>query len=420
VGETLRRKGFGITTASSGFEALGKLKNHFYQAVVTDVRMPELNGLELLKQVKRLSPTTPVILLTGHGTVADAVSALKNGAFDYLMKPFSANQLTEVVRKATSLLSDKEGTPVEIVTDDTEMKRLLEVASQAALSDAPILIQAESGTGKELLARHIHSSSDRSSQPFIALNCAAIPDELLESELFGHEKGAFTGASSLKMGRFELADGGSLLLDEIGEMSVRLQAKLLRVLQENEIDRVGGVATLPVDVRVIATTNRNLREKVQTGDFREDLYYRLNVIPLTIPPLRERRGDVPNLVNRFCQKYSNARPAQQFASETIELLKKYDWPGNVRELENVTRRALALATSPVISPADLFLDLEQDRRPSLELRAGMSIRELEKAIIGVTLQETDGNRTRAASLLGISLRTLRNKLREYRQQGDVF
>lgn len=420
IHETLKRKGYSITTASNGVEALGKLQKHFFQAVITDVRMPELDGLNLLKAVKRISPGTPVILLTGHGTVHDAVTALKQGAYDYLMKPFSAQQLTEVIGKATEHAPDAEEPAGFIVTRHPKMKQLLEVAVQGARSGAPVLIEAESGTGKELLARYIHESSDRKEGPFVAVNCAALPDELLESELFGHEKGSFTGAVQRKIGKFELAHQGTILLDEVGEMEPRLQAKLLRVLQEQEIDRVGGMEPIPVDVRVIATTNRNLKEMCLEGKFREDLYYRLNVIPLSLPPLRQRREDIPLLVEHFCRKYASESGPRRFAEETLELLQKYDWPGNVRELENVTRRALALCRNPMVSPGDLFLQLEQEHENSLELKAGISLKELEKQLIRVTLEETGGNRTHAAQMLGISLRTLRNKLREYRQEGEIL
>ena len=421
IRETLNRKGFQVTTASSGSDAVGKLQRNFYQAVLTDVRMPGLDGMDLLRQVKKLSPTTPVIMLTGHGTVSDAVCALKQGAYDYLMKPFSASQLTDVLTKA---MSGGVSTPLpekRIVTVDPAMKKLLEMAFQAAQSDATVLIQAESGTGKELLARYIHESSSRFQKHFVAINCAAVPDELLESELFGHEKGSFTGATMQKAGKFEVADQGTILLDEVGEMDLRLQAKLLRVLQENEIDRVGGLRPLKIDVRSIATTNRSLKDLVTEGSFREDLYYRLNVIPLTIPPLRRRKSDIRHLVAHFCAKYAQG-VARSFADETLELLEKYDWPGNVRELENVTRRALALCRNPVVSPGDLFLETEgaTGGTQGTELRAGLSLRELEKQLISVTLRETSGNRTQAAEMLGISLRTLRNKLKEYREEGDIL
>lgn len=419
IRDTLIRKGFQVTTACNGTDAVGKLQKNLYQAVLTDVRMPGLSGLELLQQVKKLSPATPVILLTGHGTVEDAVSALKQGAYDYLMKPFSARQLTETLDKAVSAMA---GLPLtsEIVTADLKMKQVLAMAFQAAQCDATVLIQAESGTGKELLAKFIHNSSSRSRRRFVALNCAAVPDELLESELFGHEKGSFTGAVTQKIGRFEQADKGTLLLDEIGEMDLRLQAKLLRVLQEGEIDRVGGARPIPIDGRVIATTNRCLKDRVAAGSFREDLYYRLNVIPLTIPPLRLRRADIPLLVQHFCLKYANGGEPRRFACETVELLQKYDWPGNVRELENITRRAIALSLSPVVSPGDLFLEVEDAQEPRDGLKAGLSLQEVERRLIRITLQETGGNRTQAAEMLGISLRTLRNKLREYRADGEYL
>jgi two-component system response regulator FlrC len=300
------------------------------------------------------------------------------------------------------------------------MKSLLEVAAQAASSDETILIQAESGTGKELLARFIHDSSTRKDQSFVAVNCAAVPNELLESELFGHEKGAFTGAHLRRTGKFEVAHRGTLLLDEIGEMSSRLQAKLLRVLQEKEIDRVGASTPTKVDVRVIATTNRNLKEMVAEGEFRKDLYYRLNVIPIGIPPLRQRKGDIPALVNHFCSKFSASSNLKGFSEETLDLLQKYSWPGNVRELENLVRRAVALCRNPVVTPSDLVLEFENASDLAPELKAGMSIKDLEKQIIRITLQETEGNRTRAAEMLGVSLRTLRNKLREYREAEVVL
>ena len=399
--ETLKRKGYTVSTASSAVEALRTLENKFYRAVITDVRMPELDGMDLLKEVKRLSPGTPVILLTGHGTVNHAVEALKQGAFDYLMKPFSAEQLTEVVERATSLVwrSDTQRQH-NIITCDPRMEEVLALAEQASQTDFTVLIEAESGTGKELLARYIHNCSRRIGKAFVGVNCAALPEDLLESELFGHEKGAFTGANQQKPGKFELAHGGTILLDEIGEMAPLLQAKLLRVLQEKEVDRVGGWKPTPIDVRVIATTNQNLRELVANRRFREDLYYRLNVIPLGLPALRHRKRDISILVGHFCEKYATAN-GKRFSDETLELLQRYDWPGNVRELENVTRRALALCRSPVISPADLFLK-EEVPGLSLELKPGVSLKELEREMIRVTLHETHSNRTQAARMCWVS------------------
>ncbi len=420
IHETLRRKGYGITCAGSGREALGKMRDCLFQAVITDVKMPEMDGMGVLREVKRRSPETPVILLTGHGTVRNAVEALKHGAFDYLMKPFTARQLIEVVGKATRLVPEADDAQSgKILGRDLKMQQLLQLATQAAQTNATVLVEAESGTGKELVARFIHHCSQRRNGPFVAVNCAALPDELLESELFGHEKGSFTGAMAKKPGKFELADRGTILLDEVGEMPSLLQAKLLRVLQEREIDPVGGLRPVPVDVRVIATTNCNLKKAVSDGAFREDLYYRLNVIPLTIPPLRRRKEDIPLLVNHFCEKYQEGGKPKHFADETLQLLEKYSWPGNVRELENVVRRALTLCLNPVVSPGDLFLKLD-DEEPSpgaLEMKAGRSLREMEKEMIRITLEETGGNRTHAAQMLGISLRTLRNKLSEYRKEG---
>jgi two-component system response regulator FlrC len=316
------------------------------------------------------------------------------------------------------------------------MLATLDLVEHAARGRATMLIQAESGTGKELLARWIHQSSPRSQAPYVAVNCAALPENLLEAELFGYEKGAFTGALTQKLGKFELASTGTILLDEIGEMVPMLQAKLLRVLQEQEIDRLGGRKPIPVDIRVIATTNKSLKALVSAGTFREDLYYRLNVIPLTIPPLRNRREDVPLLARHFCDKHSPSGRRMELASDTIDVLMRRDWPGNVRELENVIHRGVSLATESVIYPKDLFLDhetidtgvadnhLRNASEPrahrvseSLGLRAGLSVSEMERKLIHLTLEQTSGNRTRAADLLGISLRTLRNKLREYRQDG---
>ncbi len=297
IDETLRRRGYGVTTAGSGMEALCRLKEKYYQLVITDMRMPEVSGIDLLRKVKHLAPQTPVILLTAYGTIQNAVDAMREGAYDYLLKPFSSESLENVVRRALdSAPRRNERASHTIITQDPVFSRTLEQAGQAACSPATVLIEAESGTGKELLARMIHLRSPRSSNAFVAVNCAALPESLLESELFGFEKGAFTGAMASKPGRFELANRGTLLLDEVGEMAPILQAKLLRVLQEKEVDRIGGKDPVEIDVRVIATTNRDLQSLVRKGEFREDLYYRLNVVRLTIPPLRERPNDIPLLV----------------------------------------------------------------------------------------------------------------------------
>jgi DNA-binding NtrC family response regulator len=425
INETLRRSGYSITTAGSGMEALRKLKEKYYQLVITDMRMPEVSGIDLLRKVKNLAPQTPVILLTAYGTVQNAVEAMKDGAYDYLLKPFSSESLENVVQRALNSNSSKNTkVPHTILTQDPRFSRTLEQAAQAAISNATVLIEAESGTGKELLARMIHMKSPRRPNSFVAVNCAALPENLLESELFGFEKGAFTGANTSKPGKFELANHGTLLLDEIGEMAPILQAKLLRVLQEREVDRIGGQDPVEIDVRVIATTNRDLQSLIRDEHFREDLYYRLNVVRLTIPPLRERRGDIPLLVDYFCMCYGKnvGRPGIRVRDEALESLMRQDWPGNVRELENVIQRAVALCGGSAVGPEDLFLSasslppkvsFQESKTAELGFSAGVTMREMERQLICRTLEDTGGNRTRAAKCLGISLRTLRNKLNEF-------
>ncbi len=405
---TLEMKGYEVTTAGNGLDAVKKLAQEKFHLMISDLRMPHMDGIELLQQAQRIDPRMPVVLLTAFGTIENAVEAMRYGARDYLLKPFSSSQLLGAVekhaRKDRDSLSDR-----FLVHQCPAMSELLDKARQVAQSEATVLIQAESGTGKELLARFIHAGSPRSKGPFIALNCAAMPENLLESELFGHERGSFSGAIASKPGKFELAGGGTILLDEIAEMLPILQAKLLRVLQERVIDRIGATRLIPVNVRVIATTNRRLGDMVASGSFRSDLYYRLNVVPLTIPSLRERKQDIPVLVDHFCRLY-RCREVQ-FAPETIQLLQKYDWPGNVRELENIVQRALVLGNQTVIRPEDLFW--EQENRNGLSRTEARTIAEMEKKMILDTLDETGGNRTRAAEILGVSSRTLRNKLKEY-------
>ncbi len=423
IHETLRRSGYSVTTAGSGMEALTKLKEKYYQLVITDMRMPEISGIDLLRRVKNMAPQTPVILLTAYGTIQNAVDAMRDGASDYLLKPFSAESLESVVRRTLNAASKKnERASRTIITQDPAFSRTLQQAKQAAASDATILIEAESGTGKELLARMVHSKSPRSSNSFIAVNCAALPESLLESELFGFEKGAFTGANMSKPGKFELAHHGTLLLDEISEMAPILQAKLLRVLQEREVDRIGGKDPVEIDVRVIATTNRDLRQQVQAGAFREDLYYRLNVVRLTIPPLRERPEDIPLLVDLFCKRYGRNRSENGIAisREGLNKLIRHCWPGNVRELENTIQRAATLCAGSIIQVQDLLLPIsdsstcEPPAKPSeIGLSAGVTMREMERQLICRTLEDMGGNRTQAARCLGISLRTLRNKLNEF-------
>ncbi len=413
----LRRKGYSVETACDGFEASRKLENLDVTAVLTDLRMPGMDGFQLLQHIRENKPTLPVIVLSAYGSVPDAVEAMKAGATDFLLKPFSADALDHALERLPEPgMAVLPGSPVtDIITEDHEMKMTLKRAAQVAKTKATILVQAESGTGKELLARWIHKNSPQASGPFVAVNCAALPENLLESELFGYEKGAFTGANASKPGKFELAQNGTILLDEIGEMVPLLQAKLLRVLQEHELDRVGGKHPIPLHVRVIATTNKNLRKLIQRGQIREDLYFRLNVVPMRIPPLRERKNDIPVLVQHFARKYGTtaAQINPEIDVETMDLLIRYSWPGNVRELENVVQGSFAIRGKLKVSAVDLYeqaIDSVDNATP----QPGSSVSDMERKLIMATLDETSGNRTHAAKLLGISLRTLRNKLREYR------
>ena len=437
----LRREGFCISTAANGVEALEKVPGQLFDLIITDVRMPRMGGLALLQELRRTSASMPVVMMTGYGRIEDAVEAMKAGAFDYLLKPFSLEDLKAVVIKAlASRHAPSKPTPeplrheeqeyleadahVErpIVTHDARMLQMIELAKEAASSKATVLLNGESGTGKEVLARYIHARSPRSTQPFVAVNCAAIPEGLLESELFGHEKGAFTGAITRQVGKFEWAHRGTILLDEISEMHLSLQAKLLRVLQEHEIERVGGHKPVPVDIRIIATTNRRLKDHMTSGKFREDLYYRLNVIPLNIPPLRERKGDIPMLVEHFIRKHSRGgnQPLPHMSQDTIQHFLQYDWPGNIRELENMVERWLVLYQGGFLTTSHLFLNEGAAVLPPASLgRPSMSVREMERTLIMETLQAMNGNRTQAAKVLGISLRTLRNKLHEYQGGATV-
>ncbi len=430
---TLQRENYQLVCAEDGKQALEQFDNHEFDLVLTDVRMPKLNGLELLREVKERSPGTPVVMMTAYGTIDNAVEAMKEGAFDYLIKGsgFSADVLVSTVKRAflnpqdyippvrPSGIIDKADSSVtkRIVTQDEEMKKLLKFAENVAYSKSTVLIMGETGTGKELFARYIHQCSPRADKPFMAVNCAALPEGLLESELFGHEKGSFTGATENKEGKFELAHQSSLLLDEVTEMSLPLQAKLLRVLQEHEVDKVGGKAPIPVDVRVIATTNRDIRRRIEDQEFREDLYYRLNVVPLILIPLRERKDDIPLLaeyfMNQFCQE--NSRSPVKIDPATGTLLKKYRWPGNIRELANIIERSCLMCQGDTLLPANLFFDdepLSSGKKGAAPKLSG-TIYDMEKELIQQTLEEFSGNKTKAADSLGISIRTLRNKLNEY-------
>jgi len=423
---SFQREGWRVDTAAGTCEALQKVNAERYPLVVTDVRMPDGNGLQLMRSVRHSHPSTAVIVLTAFGSVPEAVQAIQDGACDYLTKPISFDQLRSSVKRVVQYASRTTAQPASgsggIVGVAPSLMRALDRARHAAKANADVLIEAESGTGKELLARFIHDNSDRKSKPFIAVNCAAVPEHLLESELFGHVRGAYTGATASKAGKFELAQGGTLLLDEIGEMPVNLQPKLLRALQERQIERLGDTRPTPVNIRVVATTNVSLARLVDEGRFRADLYYRLNVIPLSLPALRERREDIPELAEHFARQFANRanRTVPVLGAEFITGLQGQNWPGNVRELANFMQRVLTLTDAAEIGPEHLKAELSglqscREMRPirHASVKPGTSMRELERHLLEATLDVTGGNRTRAAEMLGVSLRTIRNKIREY-------
>jgi two-component system response regulator FlrC len=463
----LSRKDFDVTVVNNGVSALELLERESFDLVISDQQMPQMSGSELLANLQKKGIEFPVIMITAYGTITQAVEAMQNGAADFITKPFTAQDLERIVErvllpesKAARQRAPKHNRGRPIISQDPLMKRVLEVAEAVARSEATVLIQGESGTGKELIARFVHTSSPRSNQPFVAVNCAALPESLLESELFGHEKGAFTGAQNRKIGKFEMAHGGTILLDEISEMELALQAKLLRVLQEREVDRVGGKDPISIDVRVLATTNRNLEESVREGKFRADLYYRLNVIPLTLPPLRERKSDIKVLTEYFMRQFLGENPPR-LSDQVLEALLNHPWPGNIRELQNAVQRAAILSAGAAPRQSDFLLSMNpsdqlnmfREERPAspsmtrplpsvqqnrladsiecipespattddgaLIIRSGTTVQDMEKALILETLRANNNNRTEAAKLLGISIRTLRNKLHDYRQEGVV-
>ena len=404
--ESLSKAGYSVSVAEDGMEAVEVVKKSSFDLMITDVKMPRLSGMELLSQVREMSPLLPVILITGYGTIQDAVRVIKEGAFDYIQKPFNTETLYSVVKRA---LGVKAGG--RIIFASREMKAVLTKAERVARSDTTVLVFGESGVGKELVSRYIHENSDRQGRSFIAVNCAALPENLLESELVGYEKGAFTGANMKKPGKFELADGGTILLDEVTEMDFRLQAKLLRVLQEKEIEIVGGKYPKKVDARVIATTNKNMGKLVEEGKFREDLYYRLNVFPILVPPLRERREDIPELVAHLLKKHSKGMDTR-IDKEAMDFLKQQPWKGNVRELENTIARASILSNYSVIKMMHI-----NDAESPKETARGGSVKEMETKLVIDALKSVRGNRTKAASILGFTVRTLRNKIAEYKDMG---
>lgn len=431
----LKTEGYVVRQAEDGQQAIDAVKKAVPGLVLCDIRMPVKDGMETLKEMRQISEDVPVMMLTAVDTAKTAVEAIKLGAADYITKPFDVEELKAKIRReldhadtrrAYRRLQQEQGLKYgmdQIVGKDPKMQEIYDLIRTIAPTRSTVLIRGESGTGKELIAGAIHHHSPRKDKPFVKVNCAAVSEELLESELFGHEKGAFTGAIRSTEGKFAVADGGSILLDEVSEMSRKLQAKLLRVLQEREVDKVGGKEPVKVDVRIIATTNRNLEQAMKEGHFREDLYYRVNVVSIEFPPLRERKSDIPLLVDHFIRRYNREmnKRIQGTTNEAEKLLVKCDWPGNVRQLENVIERAVVLTRGKVIDVEDLPPDLRDSSpdRASFDggLRAGMSVAEMERELIFKTLESVGDNRTKAAEMLEISIRTLRNKLNEYRASG---
>ncbi len=430
LAETLRLAAYEVVTMADGESALQALRNDSFSAVVTDYQMQPMDGFALLTAIREMRPHLPVLLITAHGTIEHAVRCMLEGASDYLVKPFAARTLVE---KLARLTPSATGSAHDLVIADPASVELVTLATRVAATDTTVLINGESGTGKEVLARLLHRLSPRAGGPFVALNCAAIPENMLEALLFGHEKGAFTGAHESRPGKFEQAQGGTLLLDEISEMDTGLQAKLLRVLQEREVERIGGRQPVRLDVRVLATTNRNLAERIASGSFREDLYYRLSVFPLTAPPLRERPADILPLARHFLQKAAGgARPVPALADDARELLIAHAWPGNVRELQNLLQRALILCSGNMIRARDLRFEATAARTVATDAPVAVNAPASAGAGADALLQENlhavegrlildalsrAGSRQQAAGLLGISPRTLRYKIARLRSVG---
>jgi len=430
----LVKEGHHVIVAGNGEEALARAKAHTLDLAIVDYKMPGLTGLEVLKQSKLINPRLDVVILTAFGTIDTAVEAMKAGAADYLTKPVDLDELLCVIDRIAERrtlqreneilrqqLGEKGISQEHIIHGSRQMAELINLAGRVAASNATVLIEGESGTGKELFARLIHRLSPRSAKPLIVVNCAALSESLIESELFGHERGAFTGATQRRVGRFEQSDGGTLFLDEIGEISPAVQVKLLRLLQEGEFQRVGGNQTLKADVRVISATNQDLGSKVKNGAFREDLYYRLNVVPIKIPPLRDRREDIPRLVEHFVQRFSkeNRKSIEGVSREATDQLVKYDYPGNIRELENIVERAVVISRGPTLTVGDLpFGGRKPDDDNEETEGGGGALREaletLERRMVEKAMEEAGGNQSRAAESLGLSERMLRYKLKKYR------
>ncbi|MBM4055529.1 MAG: sigma-54-dependent Fis family transcriptional regulator [Planctomycetes bacterium] len=446
--ETLKRGGYEVIGVGNGQQAISRISKEDFDLIFLDMKMPGMDGMEALEKVKGISQETVVILMTAYGTIESAVEAMRKGAYDYIIKPFSPDQIELLISRVNErqkLIAENKYWRSASGTDEksepvygknSKMAQIYEQLKKIAQSKASVLIQGESGTGKELVARAIHYFSPRCDKPFIRVNCAALAESLLESELFGHERGAYTGAVAKRVGRFELANEGTLLLDEISEISPNIQAKLLRVLEEEEFERVGGEKTIKIDVRIVATTNRDLTKEIQKGTFREDLFYRLNVVPIHLPPLRERREDIPLLIKSYLKKYSseNNSCVKSIAKDAMDYLCQYNWPGNVRELKNIIQRAVVMGSSEDLELSS-FTSLLDTRKvehrtignDSVSIKNnGQSIEDAEKELIFTTLEKTGGNKTKAAELLKITTRTLRNKLNKYNiedknsVEGDVF
>ncbi len=429
LGLLLKERGHQVREAASGEDAILLIRGEVFDLVITDLKMAQATGLDVLRATKAASPHTEIIVLTGHGTIESAVEAMRLGAFHYVTKPYNSQEMLLTVDKAIErhrLLREVRHLREQvrsrygfesILGKSPQMQRLMDQVAQVARTDATVLIEGESGTGKELLARAIHGNSARGEGPFIPVNCAALPENLLESELFGHLRGAFTGAATTRKGLFEEADRGTILLDEVGDTTLAMQVKLLRVLQDGEIRRVGSSTPIRVDVRVLAATNKHLEELMRSGAFREDLFYRLNVVSLRIPPLRERRDDIVDLAHHFLQRSRErlGKPVAEFSREALEALQGHSWPGNVRELENAVERALVLCRRDRIGPEDLPPSLRDRSAAAGAARgySGLPLREVERGHILATLRECQGNQAKAADLLGIGRNTLWRKLKEY-------
>jgi len=432
LSKTLETEGFEVDVAGDGELGIDKAKDRRFDLVLTDLKLPRMDGLDVLSNLKELDPEIAVIVMTAYGTIETAVQAMKKGAFDYLAKPFDPDHLCVLIKRALEnrrllaenvLLREELAHNLgyaEIIGKSKQMKDVMKLVRKVAPSDTTVLVLGESGTGKELLGRAIHSLSSRKKGPYITINCAAIPNELLENELFGSERGAYTGSVARKMGKFEIADGGTIFLDEVGDLDIALQAKLLRVLQERRFERLGGTKTITVDVRVIAASNMDLKKATEKKAFREDLFYRLSVFPVTIPPVRERHQDILDLADHFIKKYCREmkKPEKSLSREAAKLLDKYHWPGNVRELENTIERAIILCEGKKIQPEHLAIRIQNSE---IRLREGAGLKEVgqhaqaeaERSLIQRILNETRGNKRKAAQILKIDYTTLFEKLKKY-------